>query len=500
MPVEWSGSGPEVLITLERGRGTPLRAQLEDQFRRAIRSGRLAAGERVPSSRALASQLGLSRGLVQQAYAQLQAEGYLVTRGGSATRVAGRITPTRPVHREQPAAAGSSPAAPGVAAPGVAAPSPAAPSPAAPGQVAPAVADFKSGVPDLASVPRDDWAWAVHEACRTAPNAEFDYGDPRGSHRLREVLAAYLRRVRAMDADPGQVLVCTGVRQGLGLVLSVLAARGVDRVAFEDPGPVTDVPAAARWAGLAAVPVAVDERGIDVAALDASGAAAVLVTPAHQWPTGVVLAAERRLELVAWAARRGAVVIEDDYDAEFRYDREPVGSLQGLAPEHVVTLGTVSKSLAPVLRLGWVVSPHSMAVDLARMKDLADRGFPGLDQIALATLIEAGRYDRHLRKMRAEYAARRDMLVAALAEHAPSVRLTGLAAGFHAIGHLPAGAGEQDVIAAARARRVGLYGMSTHRADHSPRPPQLVLGFGNTGQRAIRLGVTVLGDIVATSR
>lgn len=485
MPVEWSGSGPEVLITLERGRGTPLRAQLEEQLRRAIRSGRLAAGERVPSSRALASQLGLSRGLVQQAYAQLQAEGYLVTRGGSATRVAGRITPTRPVHREQPAAARPSPAAPGVAAPGL---------------VAPAVADFKSGVPDLASVPRDDWAWAVHEACRTAPNAEFDYGDPQGSRRLREVLAAYLRRVRAMDADPGQVLVCTGVRQGLGLVLSVLAARGVDRVAFEDPGPVTGVPAAARWAGLAAVPVAVDERGIDVAALDASGAAAVLVTPAHQWPTGVVLAAERRLELIAWAARRGAVVIEDDYDAEFRYDREPVGSLQGLAPEHVVTLGTVSKSLAPVLRLGWVVSPHALAVDLARMKDLADRGFPGLDQIALATLIEAGRYDRHLRKMRAEYAARRDMLVAALAEHAPSVTLTGLAAGFHAIGHLPAGAGEQDVIAAARARGVGLYGMSTHRADHSPRPPQLVLGFGNTGQRAIRSGVSVLGDIVATAR
>ncbi|HEX6453908.1 MAG TPA: aminotransferase class I/II-fold pyridoxal phosphate-dependent enzyme [Trebonia sp.] len=177
----------------------------------------------------------------------------------------------------------------------------------------------------------------MREACRTAPNAEFHYGDPRGSHRLREVLAAYRRRVRAMDVDPGQVLVCTGARQGLGLVLRALAARGVDRVAFEFPGEVTGVPAAVRWAGLAAVPVAVDEQGIDVAAFDTSGAAAVLVTPVHQWPTGIVLAAARRLELVAWAVRRGAVIIEDDYDAEFRYDREPVGSLQGLAPDHVVT-------------------------------------------------------------------------------------------------------------------------------------------------------------------
>lgn len=466
MAVEWSGSGPEVLITLDRGRGTPLRAQLEDQFRQAIRSGRLANSERVPSSRALASMLGLSRGLVQEAYAQLQAEGYLVTRGGSATRVAWAAARTAPV-RQGPRAV-----------------------------VAPAVADFRSGVPDLGSVPREDWAWAVREACRTAPNAAFDYDEPpQGSLRLREVLAAYLRRVRAVDADADQVVVCTGMQQGLGLVLRVLAARGVDRVAYEDPGTVMAVPTA-RWAGMDAVPVPVDRLGIDVAALDASGAGAVLVTPAHQWPTGVVLAAERRLELIAWAIRRGAVIIEDDYDAEFRYDSDPVGSLQGLAPDHVVNLGTASKSIAPVLRLGWIVSPFAMTTELTKAKDITDRGSPGLDQFALATLIESGRYDRHLRKMRAKYAARRGVLLTELAARAPLVELTGLAAGFHAVAHLPAGASEEAVIEAARARSVGLYGMSTYRASGSAEPPQLVLGFGNTSERAVRAGTAVLGAIL----
>ena len=467
MPVEWSGSGPEVLIALDRDRGTPLRTQLEDQFRRAIRSGRLGSGEQVPSSRALARMLGLSRGLVQDAYAQLQAEGYLVTRGGSATRVA----------RAAAASGGAVRAA-------------------APPVTPPLAADFRSGVPDLGSVPREDWAWAVREACRTAPNIAFDYDDPRGSPRLREVLAAYLRRVRAMDAHAGQVIVCTGMAQGLGLVLRALAVRGTSRVAFEDPGTVAGIPDAARWAGMDAVPVPVDDLGIDTTALDATDAGAVVLTPAHQWPTGVVLAPQRRLELIDWAARRGAIIIEDDYDAEFRYDRDPVGSMQGLAPDQVVALGTVSKSIAPALRLGWSVCPLALAGDLAEAKRLTDRGSPGVDQLALATLIEAGRYDRHLRRMRTEYAARREVLVAALARHAPGVRLTGLAAGFHAVAHLPADTDEQSVIAAARSRSVGLYGMSTHRADHSTEPPQLVLGFGNTGQRAIQTGIAVLGDIL----
>ena len=470
MAVEWSGLAAEVLLTVDRSRGVPLRVQLENQFRQAIRSGRLGAGERVPSSRALAKALGLSRGLVQECYAQLLAEGYLVSRGGSATRVATAATR--------------------------AALSPRSPQPAPP----PLAADFASGVPHLASAPREDWAWALREACRAAPNSELGYGDPAGNSRLREVIAAYLRRVRAADTTADQVITCSGMTQGLGLVLRSLAGQGLTRVGFEDPGYEATITATAAWAGVRAVPVPVDDRGVDVTALDASGATAVVLTPAHQWPTGVVLAPDRRLALIDWAARRHGVIIEDDYDAEFRYDRDPVGALQGLDPSRVIYLGTVSKSLAPALRLGWIASPPHLAETLTRAKQITDRGSPGLDQLALALLIETGRYDRHLRRMRAEYATRRDVLVQALAEHAPSVRLTGLAAGFHAVAQLPNGTAEHDVIQQGRSRLVGLYGMSTYRADHSPRPPQLVLGFGNTSECAIKTGIALISDLLQPRR
>ena len=399
----------EALLTLDRSGGVPLRAQLEDQFRRAIRSGRLAAGDRVPSSRALATALGVSRGLAQECYAQLLAEGYLVSRGGSVTRVATAAVRSEPARHAPPRA---------------------------PLRLA---ADFASGVPDLALAPREDWAWAIREACRTAPNTDFNYGDPQGSPRLREVLAGYLRRVRAADTTADQVIICSGMFQGLGLVLRALAGQGLTRVGFEDPGSPASMTATAAWAGVEAVPVPVDDQGVDVAALDATRARAVVLTPAHQWPTGVVLAPERRHALIDWAARREAVIVEDDYDAEFRYDRNPVGALQGLAPDRVVALGTVSKSLAPGLRLGWIASPPRLTENLTRAKQVADRGSSGLDQLALALLIETGRFDRHLRRVRAEYAARRDILIQALANHAPRIPLTGLAAGFHAVAHLPPG-------------------------------------------------------------
>jgi GntR family transcriptional regulator/MocR family aminotransferase len=468
MPVQWSGLGPQLLIELDRVGPTPLRSQLEGQLRGAIQNGRLSAGERLPSSRALADHLGVSRGLIQECYAQLQAEGYLTSRGGSATLVAATMSGPRP----SPAPTPAPPTGPGL------------------------IADFQSGVPDLGLVPREDWAWAVREACRRAPNSSFDYGDPRGDPRLRDVLAAYLRRVRAVDAHADQVVVCGGFAQGLGIVLRTLARAGLTRVAFEDPGSVGTISAAAVGAGSDAVAVPVDELGIDVDALDVSGARVVVLTPAHQWPTGVVLAAKRRHRLVTWARERDAIVIEDDYDAEFRYDREPVGSLQGLAPDRVVALGTVSKSLAPALRLGWAVAPATIADELAVAKRLADRGTPGLDQLALATLIESGRHDRHLRRMRTEYAARRSALVESLAAHAPDIRLTGLAAGFHAVAHLPEGADEQHIIGQARTRGVGIYGMSTYRSTHDTEPPQLVLGFGNISQRAIRTGMSTIADLL----
>lgn len=473
MAVEWSGLGPEVLVTLDRGSAMPLRAQLEDQLRQAIRSGRLGPGERLPSTRAIARSLGLSRGLIQECYAQLQAEGYLIALSGSATRVA-TLTP-----------GSSAPSAAKTVSPPAHSPAP---------QL---IADFRSGVPDLGLLPRTDWAWAVREVCRTAPDSAFDYGDPQGYPWLREVIAAYLRRVRAAAAHAGEIVITSGMAQAQWLVLRALASRGIRRVAYEDPGSPGTLTAAASWAGLEAVPVPVDESGLDVTALEASGAGAVVVTPAHQWPTGVVLAPDRRLALLDWAARCDGTIIEDDYDAEFRYDRDPVGTLQGLAPDRVVALGTVSKSLAPTLRLGWMVSPPTLVEGMARAKQVVDRGSPGLDQLALATLIESGRYDRHLRRMRTEYAARRDVLVSALAQRAPRVRLTGLAAGFFAVAHLPAGVSEPAVVAAARSRSVGLYGMSRYRQDHAPDPPQLVLGFGDLSQRAIQAGIAAVADLLA---
>jgi GntR family transcriptional regulator/MocR family aminotransferase len=281
------------------------------------------------------------------------------------------------------------------------------------------------------------------------------------------------------------------------LAFSALARAGVRTVAYEDPGGPRSTEAAAAWAGLDAVPVPVDGDGVDVRALAATGARAVVVTPAHQWPTGVVMAPRRRLELIAWAADRDAMIIEDDYDAEFRYDREPVGALQGLAADRVVSIGTVSKSLAPALRLGWMLAPPSLAAAVLEHKLLNDRGSPALDQLALARLIESGRYDRHLRRMRPVYAARRAALLAALAEHAPGVRVTGLDAGFHAVAHLDAPGGEAALVEAARARGVGLHGMSMCRADGGDTPVQLVLGFGNTGERAVRAGIAAVGDLLA---
>lgn len=469
MAIQWSGLGPELLLRLDRGSGQPLRSQLETGLREAIRSGRLPGGERLPSSRELAHELGVSRGLVQECYTQLLSEGYLTSQVGSATRVAAGAhgPPRAPARRREPPPA--------------------------------LIADFRIGVPDLASFPRGDWVWATRKACTSVASADLDYGDPRGSRVLREVLAGYLRRVRAADAHRDQVIVSNGFAQGLILVLRALAQAGVRCVAFEDPGYETaEASEALRAAamGMRAVHVPVDDLGIDVTALQASGAQAVVVTPAHQSPTGVVLAAGRRHALLDWASGNDAFVIEDDYDSEFRYDKEPVGALQGLAPGRVFAIGTASKALAPAVRLGWILAPPSLADAVAAEKENSDRGSSTLDQLALAALLESGRYDRHLRRMRAVYAGRRTALIAALARHAPRIRLTGLAAGFHAVAHLPAPADEEAVVAAARERLVGLYGMGSYRANGAAAPPQLVLGFGNVGERAIEPGIAAVADLL----
>jgi GntR family transcriptional regulator/MocR family aminotransferase len=463
--IQWAGLGPELLLRLDRQRPEPLRAQLEGELRQAIRQGRLRADERLPSSRVLARELGVSRGLVQECYGQLWAEGYLVTRSGSGTRVAA-------------GAVSELPAAPGVAPPAV--------------RVA---IDFRPGSPELASFPRTAWAWAMREACRTASAEELGYSDPHGSSRLREILAGYLRRVRGAVAEPERIIVCTGFSQGLNLILRTLARRGVRRVALEDPGHVERQEVTR--CGLESVPVAVDADGIDVDALAASGARAVVLTPAHQSPTGVVLAPARRQALVEWADASEAIIIEDDYDAEFRYDREPVGVLQGLASHCVAAIGTVSKSLAPAVRLGWILCPAGMTEEIAAEKEYEDRGSPILDQLTLASLIESGRFDKHLRRMRIRYAHKRQALIDALSLHAPQVTLSGLAAGFHAVAHLPDGLDEAEIASEARERSIGLYPMSRFRADGRSSPPQLVLGFGDVSEAAIQRGIQQVGDLLA---
>jgi GntR family transcriptional regulator/MocR family aminotransferase len=481
MAIQWSGLGPELLLRLDRDTDQPLRSQLETGVRDAIRDGRLQPGERLPSSRELARELGVSRGLVQECYGQLLSEGYLDSHAGSATRVAARAYPAATRGGLGGASRASKPPKAAPSAPRL-------------------IADFRSGVPDLASFPRGDWVWAMREACREVATADLDYGDPRGSAVLREVLAGYLRRVRAAAAGPEDLVVCTGFAQGLNLVLQVLSQLGVGRVAFEEPGYGDDATStsvrSAALAGAQPVRVPVDDLGIDVAALAASDARAVVVTPAHQSPTGVVLAAARRHELVEWANRCDGYIVEDDYDSEFRYDREPVGVLQGIAPDRVFTLGTVSKALAPSVRLGWVLAPPALSGAVAEEKLLSDRGTSGLDQLALAALLRSGRYDRHLRKMRGVYARRRTALIDALERHAPGVSLTGLAAGFHAVAHLPESADEDAVVAEALRRSVGLYGMAPLRAVRVPAPPQLVLGFGLTGERAIEAGIAAVADLL----
>jgi GntR family transcriptional regulator / MocR family aminotransferase len=478
MTIEWSGLSPELLVRLDRSARQPLRAQLEASLREAIRGGRLRAGERLPSTRELAHALGVSRGMVQDCYGQLLAEGYLTSRTGSATRVApigGRVQP----------AAGQGMVSP------------------PPPREATLIADFEHGVPDLSSFPRADWAWAVRQACTQIASADLGYSDPHGSPVLREVLAGYLRRVRAAAASPARMIITTGFAQGINLVLHALARQGgVTCVAFEDPGygsaEEDETIRAVLAMGLRVTYLPVDEQGLVVGDLAASGAQAVVVTPAHQSPTGVVLSPARRHALTDWARRSGGYVIEDDYDSEFRYDKEPVGALQGLAPDQVFLLGTASKALAPAVRLGWVHAPAPLAAAVAAEKQMSDRGSCMLDQLALATMLTTGRYDRHLRRMRALYAARRTALTDAFARHVPRIQLTGLAAGFHAVAPLPPGTDETAVIAAARERRVGLHGLGECRGHPDRAAPQaLVLGFGNVRERAIEPAVAAVADLLS---
>ena len=448
------------------GGGPGVRARLEQSLRERIRDGRLHAGTRLPPSRTLAGRLGVSRGVVVEAYAQLAAEGYLTARQGSGTRVA--------------------PGAQAAAGPG----------PPAPETARPPRYDFQLGVPDLAAFPRETWLAAMRRVVRETPDAGLGHPSPYGAEALRDALAAYLGRVRGVVTTPGRLVVCTGFAQGLGLLARTLRAEGVRRIAIEDPTFVLH-----RWilegAGLEAVPVPVDERGLRVGDLPATGAGAVLLAPARQSITGAVLAPERRTELLRWARETGATVVEDDYDAEYRYDREPVGALQGLDPDLVAYGGSASKTFAPALRLGWLALPPRLVDRLRWEKLLADAGSPTLEQLAFAHLLEHGHHDRHLRRMRLAYRRRRDALVTSVAEHVPGARVHGIAAGLHAMIELPPGHDESAVVAAARARDVAVGPVFPHRSDPGAGAPALLAGYAALPEPAIREGIRRLGAAVA---
>lgn len=444
------------------------RTQLEERLRIAVRAGTLSPGTALPSTRLLAADLGLSRGVVVDAYAQLTAEGYLEARGGSATRVA--------------AQAGQS------ADRGVTAPEPTR-----------LRYNFRPGVPDLSLFSRRDWIAAVRTALHAAPDAALGYGDPCGPPVLRKALAAYLGRVRGVVADAERLVVCTGFTQGLVLLGHALRTLGHDCLAVEDPSH-PEQRMLIEQVGLRPIPISVDGDGIRVDELTRSAARAVLVTPAHQFPLGMALAPARRAALLAWARERKALVIEDDYDAEYRYDRAPIGALQGLAPEQVLYAGSASKMLAPALRLGWLVLPTELAHTVAAIKYRSDLGSPVIEGLAFAHVLESGALDRHLRRVRLKYRARRDALVAALARHIPVAQVRGIAAGLHALVELPTECDEQALVAEAARRGIGIYGVSDYYASGNGVRPALVLGYAALSEPAIEAGIAELGRLIGARK
>jgi len=461
-------SGPVgLLVELDREGEVPLHEQLERSIRADIRSGRLGAGARLPSTRSLAAELGISRGVVSEAYGQLAAEGYLLARQGAPVRVARSVR----------------------------SPAPRAPAPSLlpsfPYRLDPAL-------PDLAGFPRDRWMRSLRAAWRQAPLDGIDYPDPRGVPALREALAEYLGRVRGAAADPEQLLICTGFTQGLSLIARWLADRGVERVALEDPG----------WHGhrlvveqadLEVAPIPVDEEGIRVDELEASGAHVVVVTPSHQFPTGRVLSSARRTALTEWAERGEHLIVEDDFDSELRYEGPGVGALQGLAPERVALIGSASKRLAPGMRLGWMLTPSWLGWPLISVKAIEDRGSEAVGQLALHDFIVRGELDRHLRRMRLRYRRRREALLEALARHLPEARVDAGAAGLYELAELPPDVDEPALIDAAANRGVGLEGLALHRFRPNG-PPGLVLGFGGMPEAAIEKSVGLVGEVLAEVR
>jgi GntR family transcriptional regulator / MocR family aminotransferase len=453
--------GLDLHLGVDKGAGFVGRA-LETALREAIRSGRLHPGARLPGSRGLAADLGISRGTVVAAYTQLTAEGWLTGTPGSGTRVA-----DLPVSRPGPVfGSGSEPSS----------------------ATARLTFDLRPGRPDLSSFPRTEWASSVRRALSAVPYESLDYTELAGQPALRAAVAGYVTRARGVRADASAVVITAGFTQGLALLARVLHRLGMRTVATEEPGLAKhrDVLHAA---GLATAALEVGAGG---AWPEGLGEQAAVLTPAHQYPRGVVLAARHRSAFVDWARREDGFIVEDDYDGEFRYDQQPVGAMQALAPDRVVFAGSTSKTLAPGMRLGWLVVPAALRGFLLEAIAEVGAAVPVVEQLAMADLIGRGGYDRHIRRMRLAYRRRR-------AELAQVTSLAGVAAGLHAL--LPVGSAEQERVLIGRALRagVGLHGLHTHgywREPGGDQPAALIVGYATPPPHAWSGALGALAEVV----
>ncbi|VVJ20243.1 Transcriptional regulator [Amycolatopsis camponoti] len=447
---------------------------LAGQLRAAVADGRLPIGGRLPASRVLAAELRVSRGVVTEAYQRLIDDGHAAGRGRAGTVVvAAPVLAPEPV-RVRPPSKVITPM-PGVEVFDAV-------------RAAPARIDLTPGVPDLTAFPRAAWLRAERAVLEELEPSHFGYGDPRGAPAMRLAVSHWLARSRGIRVDPGEIIVVAGVAQALTLVGEVLRQHGVTEIAVEDPSSL-GARQHLHHCGLATPPVPVDDDGLRVGSLSAP---AVLVTPAHQFPMGVVLGGDRRRDLMRWAAE-GGIVVEDDYDAEHRYDRAPVPAVRSMLPEVCYT-GSVSKLLAPALRVGWLLAPPRFHDDLVAAKRFADLGNPVLAQLVLARLMETGELERQLRVVRARHRRRRDAMIRTLSSEVPGAVVHGAAAGLHLTITFGTDLDDVALAAAALAEGVKVQPLSWHR--QLPGRPGLVLGYAARTSTEIAEGVAVLGKLL----
>jgi GntR family transcriptional regulator / MocR family aminotransferase len=449
---------------------------LAGQLRLAMSDGRLPVGSRLPATRVLAAELNVSRGVVTEAYERLTEEGHVAGRGRGGTVVVAVPVSAPALHVTEPSTEDIFDAEPGVRI-------------FDSYRAVPARYDLSPGVPDLAAFPRTAWLKAERAVFNELEPAAFGYGDPRGTPTMRLAVANWLARTRGIRVDPEEVIIVAGVAQGLGLIAQVLHADGAREVAVEDPGSLGVRQTLVNW-GLETPPIPVDSAGIQVDALVASGAGAVMLTPAHQFPTGVILDGDRRRQLMRW----GGLIIEDDYDAEHRYDRPPVPALRSILAEQVFYAGSVSKWLAPALRIGWVLAPARYREAVVAAKRNADLGNAALPQLVLAELMASGELERQLRFLRRRHIRRRDAMISAVEEYLPGATVHGVAAGLHLMITFGAAFSDLDLATAALNAGVKVQPLSWHC--QQPREPGLILGYAANPPSEIAEGIRILGRVV----